>query len=75
VPQAFAAAQALLPPAAAVVLLKDPDAARLETLAPFTAGYGMIDGAATAYVCRDFVCQLPVTDPAALREALAAPVP
>ncbi|RUQ99141.1 thioredoxin domain-containing protein [Labedella endophytica] len=30
-----------------------------------------VGGAATAYVCRDFVCRLPVTDRAGLAEALA----
>jgi uncharacterized protein YyaL (SSP411 family) len=29
-----------------------------------------IDGKPTAYVCRNFVCDLPVTDPDALREKL-----
>jgi uncharacterized protein YyaL (SSP411 family) len=32
----------------------------------------LVDGAAAAYVCRGFVCERPVTDPAALREALGA---
>jgi uncharacterized protein len=32
----------------------------------------LVDGAAAAYVCRGFVCERPVTDPAALREALAS---
>ena len=36
---------------------------------PLLAGRDAIDGATTAYVCRDFVCALPVTDPAALKEA------
>ena len=30
------------------------------------AGRTTIDGRATAYVCRDFVCRLPITDPAEL---------
>ena len=34
-----------------------------------------IDGRPTAYVCRGFVCRLPVTDPDALREQLEAGVP
>jgi uncharacterized protein len=28
----------------------------------------MVDGRATAYVCRDFVCAAPATDPEALHE-------
>jgi hypothetical protein len=35
-------------------------------------GRTLIDGRATAYVCRNFACRLPITDPAALREQLAA---
>jgi hypothetical protein len=34
-----------------------------------------LDGHATAYVCRRFVCRLPVTEPAALRAELAAAAP
>ncbi len=32
----------------------------------------LVDGSAAAYVCRGFVCERPVTEPAALREALRA---
>jgi uncharacterized protein YyaL (SSP411 family) len=30
-----------------------------------------VDGKAAAYVCENFTCQAPVTDPAKLRELLA----
>ena len=33
-------------------------------------GKGQIDGAATAYVCRNMACGLPLTDAAGLRAAL-----
>ncbi|MEV4336392.1 thioredoxin domain-containing protein [Streptomyces sp. NPDC049590] len=38
---------------------------------PLLAGRTLIDGAPAAYVCRGFVCDLPVTDPEALRARLA----
>ena len=38
---------------------------RLAALAPFTAPLAVTDGRATAYVCMDFTCRLPVQDPAA----------
>jgi uncharacterized protein len=39
---------------------------------PLLADRIAIDGRATAYVCRNFACRLPVTDPGALAEQLAA---
>ncbi len=39
-------------------------------LVPLLAGRGLVSGAPTAYVCRGFTCQAPVTSPAALRETL-----
>jgi uncharacterized protein YyaL (SSP411 family) len=33
---------------------------------PLLADRGLVDGHAAAYVCRDFVCELPVTEPEAL---------
>ena len=38
--------------------------------APLLRGRGLVDGSAAAYVCRDFVCTLPVTSVEALAEAL-----
>jgi uncharacterized protein YyaL (SSP411 family) len=37
---------------------------------PVLEGRGPIDGRATAYVCVDFVCQRPVTEPEPLRAQL-----
>ncbi len=41
---------------------------------PLLADRPTVDGKATAYVCRHFVCQLPVTEPAALAAQLDAGV-
>jgi uncharacterized protein YyaL (SSP411 family) len=46
--------------------------AGLTRLLPWTASLTAIDGQATAYLCRDFACQLPATTPDALRHQLAA---
>ena len=40
-------------------------------IAPFTREMRPIDGRAAAYVCRDFSCRQPVTDPQALAALLA----
>jgi hypothetical protein len=37
---------------------------------PFVAAMQPVDGRPAAYVCRDFTCQAPVTDRAALEKAL-----
>jgi uncharacterized protein len=37
---------------------------------PLLADRAQVDRRATAYVCRRFVCQLPVTDPTELRRSL-----
>ncbi|MCG8467940.1 MAG: thioredoxin domain-containing protein [Gemmatimonadetes bacterium] len=41
---------------------EDANAARLDRLAPFTAGHDVVDGTATVYVCADFACQRPTSD-------------
>jgi uncharacterized protein YyaL (SSP411 family) len=43
----------------------------LSTLLPFVGPMNMIDGHATAHVCRDFTCKAPVSDPEALEAALS----
>jgi uncharacterized protein YyaL (SSP411 family) len=42
-------------------------AADVGTPIPLFEDRGLVDGRPAAYVCRDFVCQMPVTDPAALQ--------
>jgi uncharacterized protein YyaL (SSP411 family) len=37
---------------------------------PLLAGRRLVDGAPAAYVCRNFTCRAPVTDPEQLRAAL-----
>jgi uncharacterized protein YyaL (SSP411 family) len=51
-----------------VVIRVDPaHRARLAELLPWTAAMTMRDGHPTAYLCRDFACDAPVTGPDALR--------
>ncbi len=58
-------------PQAAVLVVPDGEAgAHIRQIAPFTENYASIDGRAAAYVCRDFQCKLPTTDPAKLAELL-----
>ncbi|HUF62900.1 MAG TPA: thioredoxin domain-containing protein [Verrucomicrobiales bacterium] len=55
-----------------VVLFKETGEAgeALAQLAPYVAEHGAIDGKATVYVCRNFACELPVTDRDKLIEML-----
>jgi uncharacterized protein YyaL (SSP411 family) len=56
-----------------VVVPVDPveTQAELARLLPFIATMDMREGRATAYVCHDFTCEAPVTDPAGLAERLS----
>lgn len=55
------------------VLLRTEDtAAELAALAPYTAGHQSTDGRATAFVCSQFACQHPTTNPETMLELLAA---
>jgi len=55
-------------PPGAVVVVGRPDQAGV----PLLAGRPMVDGRATAYVCRGFVCEQPLTDAVALQTMLAS---
>ena len=55
-----------------VVLLRqtDQDEPLLTRYAPFTSAHQALDGQAAAYVCEQYQCEAPTTDPEALRDAL-----
>ena len=61
-----------LRPDCVLALLDPSDPARSASDLPLFEGRTMIGGEPTAYVCRDYVCDLPVTTPAALRQQLLA---
>jgi uncharacterized protein YyaL (SSP411 family) len=54
-----------------VLALRHPDDEAAATAVPLLSGRGQVGGKATAYVCRNYVCRLPVTDPAALAAQIA----
>ena len=57
---------------ATVVLLVEPGdhQSRMVDLLPFVGNMKMLDGSATAYVCKDFSCDAPTTDITVLVEAI-----
>ena len=55
-----------------VVALRRPGDGAAADLIPLLVGREMINGRATAYVCRQFACQLPATAPDELRAQLDA---
>ena len=66
-------AQRYLPFAVRLQVEPGPSQEMLGELLPFVASMRMRDGRATAYVCADFACREPVTDPQALAAQLDVP--
>ena len=58
-------------PFALVVPVEATKQQSLAVSLPFIAGMQMLEGRATAYVCRDFACRLPVNTPDALASQLS----
>ena len=56
-----------------VLALRNPDDASATETIPLLAERQQLDSQATAYVCRQFVCKQPTTDPEELRAQLAVP--
>jgi uncharacterized protein YyaL (SSP411 family) len=56
-----------------LVVPVDPEKSqkKLANIVPFIGAMKMVDGRATAYVCIDYACQRPTTNPDELREQLA----
>jgi hypothetical protein len=68
----LATAFSLYDPSRLVVLADGgPNQKYLAGFLPFLDQMAMIDGKATAYVCQNFTCQMPVQDPESLRRQLA----
>ncbi|MDP6556033.1 MAG: thioredoxin domain-containing protein [Pirellulaceae bacterium] len=61
------------------ILVKDTEnpthTKRLSKVAPFTKPYAQIGGKATAYVCRNRICQLPTNDLQIMLDQLSEPPP
>ena len=60
-----------LPGSVVLVTPSGKAGARVRALAPFTSSHRQIDGKPTAYVCRNFSCNLPTTDPNLVAEQIS----
>jgi uncharacterized protein YyaL (SSP411 family) len=53
-----------------IILLKEPGDEDLKLISPFTELQNQIDNKTTVYICRNYVCERPVTDLNAVKEIL-----
>ncbi|HHQ48879.1 MAG TPA: thioredoxin domain-containing protein [Acidobacteria bacterium] len=63
---------AYLPGSTLLLVPPGPAGEPVRALAPFTAAMKSADGRPTAWVCRGFACDLPLTDPERLKDKLTA---
>lgn len=54
----------------AVILLNDPEDDKIKELVSYLSDFGMQIGKSTAYVCQNYSCELPVTDPEKMMELI-----
>ena len=59
-----------LPRAVVALHPSGPDGKAIETLIPYLAAQGPVDGKPAAYVCENYACLKPVTDPAEFQKFL-----
>ena len=59
-----------LPEAVWVYRPEGPEATEVEKLIPYVREHRALGGKAAAYVCQNYACRAPVTNPEALREVL-----
>lgn len=64
-----------LPGSVVLLVPPGPEGETVRELAPHSRELPAIEGRPTAYVCRNFACELPVTDPGALERSFAAARP
>ena len=68
----LAAVRSTYRPDTILALLDPADPTHIASSLPIFEGRTMVNGKPTAYVCRNYVCDLPATDPEALRTQLDA---
>ncbi len=67
-----AAGRVFLPATVRLLHPEGPAAEGIERVAPFTAAQKAVEGRATAFICENYVCQRPIDNHGALKEALGA---